>query len=103
MTSAGNHRRSETVEVNRYMANFGTHPSVVAVLWRMVAGINGIDAYFKPKHLLWGLFFLKTYTTFDVIACRVGADEKTVRKWVWYAVRVVADLVDDVVSRMFFA
>lgn len=97
MKEACNYRRSNDVENDRFMANFGTPPSIVALLWQMMASINGIDTYCKPKHLLWTLMFLKTYATFDVIACRVGADEKTVRKWVWYVVFTVADLVDDVV------
>lgn len=43
-------------------------------------------------------FLFECHVTFDVIACRVSADEKTVRKWVWYVVYSLADLVDDIVS-----
>lgn len=98
MTSGCDYQRSEVVKNTRYVANFGAHPSVVALLWQLLVGCNTLDTYCKPKHLLWALLFLKTYATFDVIACRVGADEKTVRKWVWYVVHALADLVDDVVS-----
>jgi hypothetical protein len=101
-------RHACKTEARRFNAHFGIEPAVVAILWsKLVPQVrNGnciadrvMAPYLKPKHLLWCLLFLKSYATFDIIACQVGADEKTVRKWVWLVVLWISDMQDDVVSR----
>lgn len=47
---------------------------------------------------MWCLLFLKSYATESIIAVTVQADEKTVRKWVWYLITELGDLYDDLVS-----
>lgn len=94
--SAGLRRNSVVVENIRFMTHFGTPPSIVVKIWAMLTD-TPVDPFFKPKHLLWTLLFLKTCPTFDVLANRVSADEKTVRKWVWYGIHATANLIDQVV------
>ena len=54
----------------------------------------------KSIHLLWGLMFLKIYSTENVRACTVCADEKTFRKWPWLIVKAISKL--DLVSLYIF-
>ena len=49
----------------------------------------------KPKHLLWALIFLKTYSTESSLAVAIGADEKTLRKWIFIIIYAISDLEDD--------
>ena len=95
---ANKHGRARSSEESRFLAHYGTHPSVVAVVWAKLVEVENLHPSCKPKHLLWTLLFFKTYGSFDVIACHVGADPKTVRKWIWHTVHQIADLIDDVVS-----
>ena len=55
----------------------------------------------KPKHLLWVLIFLKTYTTESSLAVAIGVDEKTLRKWIFIIIYAISDLEDDWVGSLF--
>ena len=46
----------------------------------------------KPKHLLWVLIFLKTYTTESSLAVAIGVDEKTLQKWIFIIIYAISDL-----------
>jgi hypothetical protein len=92
-------RHAKKTESRCFNAHFGVEPAVVAAVWSTLVYVDEvISDYVKQKHLLWTLLFLKSYATFDVITCQVGADEKTVRKWVWYIIAAVSDLADAIVS-----
>ena len=45
----------------------------------------------KPKHLLWGLGFLKLYEAEEAFSTRVQADEKTCHKWMKVIVSALSD------------
>ena len=60
----------------------------------------------EPKHLLWALFFMKTYPkqghACSVVGSSSGAvDPKTVQKWMWAFIDSIRELVDKVVSIFF--
>ena len=55
----------------------------------------------KPKHLLWALIFLKTYTTESSLAVAIGVDEKTLQKWIFIIIYAISDLEDDWVGSLF--
>ena len=63
-----------------------------------MVGVGDLDVLCQPKHLLWCLFFLKSYTSENAVAASVGADEKTFRKWFWYVIGCLNDLEQDLVS-----
>ena len=44
----------------------------------------------NPEHLLWCLHFLKTYSTEEILSARVGANEKTFRRWAWFYAEGIA-------------
>ena len=54
----------------------------------------------KPKHLLWAVIFLKTYTTESSLAVAIGVDEKTLRKWIFIIINAISDLEDDWVGSL---
>lgn len=83
----------------RFAAFFGAHPLLCSLVWRRIyQAKQGSMPRAAPKHLLWALMFLKTYETEEVFSSKLEADEKTVRKWVWFFVHAIADLDVDVVS-----
>jgi hypothetical protein len=51
-----------------------------------------IPVHGQPEHLLWCLIFLKQYKTENQNHALVKADEKTIRKWVWIFVDLIANL-----------
>ncbi len=56
---------------------FGAEPKMCARIWLCLKAL--VPQQTKPKHLLWGLIFLKFYEPEISLAVRVGADEKMSR------------------------
>ena len=54
----------------------------------------------EPKHLLWALLFCKVYGSESVHHNLTGADEKTLRKWIFIFLGLISEL--DVVMLLFF-
>ena len=82
---------------------FGTSLFVIEILWEMLVEDNLLPENGEPRHLLWTLFFLKTYPKqalgCSVVGASAGAvDPKTMKKWVWDFIDSIGELVDDVVS-----
>ena len=75
--------RSRTTGHRRFREFFGCSPSICSIVWEKLSATNSIPPTGKPVHLLWTLLFLKRYTTEHVMSSMVGADEKTLRKWIW--------------------
>ena len=69
--------RGNSISDQRYRGLFGVSDVVTSDLWQMVPSTDGGT----PKHLLWGLLFLKNYNNEYLHATAVGCDEKTFRKW----------------------
>ena len=71
-------------------------PAHVAFNWREL--VNSAWTLFSdsrganPEHLLWSLLFLKTYSTEEILAAQVGANEKTFRRWAWFYAEGIANL-----------
>lgn len=78
---------------------FGTTRAICSILWVMINKKNNyvLPRGASPKHLLWGLFFMKTYSNETIISSRLQVDPKTARKWIWWAADEIAKLADDVV------
>ena len=45
----------------------------------------------QVTHLLYGLHYMATNSTFDAISAITGKDEKTVRKWTWIVIKFLAE------------
>jgi hypothetical protein len=97
-----NHRCSGSMKIRlrRFVGAFGLEPIHCAIVWQKLVSIGwtGRIGRANPTHLLWTLLFLRTYPTEETLASRVGADEKTVRKWVWFYIKGISSLSPVVVS-----
>lgn len=91
----------------RFMAHYGLDPVMVSIVWSRLAhsgwlqyaGVRGA----KPEHFLWCLHWFKCYDTEEILAARVGCDEKTFRKWIWFYAEGIAELSSSVVGASRFA
>ena len=69
--------RSHATQNQCFKALCGVHPTVCAIVWGELKQYMLVKDACKPKHLLWALIFLKTYTTESSLAVAIGVDEKT--------------------------
>lgn len=85
----------------RFKETFGTAPENCARLWNLCE-VNEMEGSPHPKHLLWGLTFIKVYATESVHATIAGVDgavdEDTFRKWSVIFVQRISDQEFKVVS-----
>ena len=89
-------------QYRRFKAHFGIDWLICGKLWMLLLPLFCDDSYnlggAKKKHLLWTLLFLRLYDTEEILAAKVGAVEKTYRKWVWLFVDLISYLQVDIVS-----
>ena len=69
--------RSHETQNQHFKVLCGVHPTVCAIVWGELKQYRLVKDACKPKHLLWALIFLKTYTTESSLAVAIGVDEKT--------------------------
>ena len=105
--NANRNKQTKTLDKEICESLIGTTYVVASELWNMidpVAKLANGDKTFSgahPKHLFWGLLFLKNYCTEPVMVRVVGhVDPKTLRKWVWIFVNEIAGLRPQVVSNV---
>ena len=89
-------KRSLKTQERDFREDFGCHWETCSELWYLLEADlpKGTD----HKHLLWGLFFAKNYTTESVSKKLVASCPKTLRKWCWIVLQHIADLHGRVVS-----
>ena len=73
----------------KFCSCFGATTVVCSKLWKLFPRPH--PKKFEPKHMMWGLLFLKLYSTEHVHAGMVETDEKNFRKWAWYSVNTIAE------------
>ena len=88
---------SSKTHYRRFRRTFGLSPRQVSILWAQLVSRGCIDFLVgprnrKPIHLLWTLLFLKGYGIEENNAPKVGASEKTFRKWTWIYAEAIASL-----------
>jgi len=74
---------------------FGSNPHVCALTWNL---LDLSDVAALPKHLLWGLMLLKSYTKESMLCSIAGVSRATFRKWAWIVIKAIAGLSTNVVS-----
>ena len=85
--------------INRKFCSwFGANAFICSKIWQHILLLGPLQRGCVPKHLLWSLMYMKSYSHEHVISLIVKADEKTVRKWKWYIIDLVAKISDKVVS-----
>jgi hypothetical protein len=85
-----------TKTLRSFGAKFGACPNVCCDFWERLQSRR--PKCVMPKHLLWGILFLKVYGTEDILRNMVGATRKTFHKWSWKIVEIVRDMEAEVVS-----
>jgi hypothetical protein len=81
--------------IRQFASLFGCTPAVASALWNRIDKKKeeiGVHCDFTPTKLLWTLCFLKIYTSETVLSVICGCTEKTLRKWVWKGIDILADL-----------
>ena len=91
-------RVSQATENSRFQSLYGASPLVCSILWAKIVYFGGFDPSCQPKHLLWSFLFMNCYLAENVLAVLLGADERTIRMWVWYIIDALNDLEEEVVS-----
>ena len=81
---------SKSVRERRFRGLFGVSPLVIVHLWTLLFPVIPKSA--EPRHVLWGLLFLKSYANEVVLSAITGADEKTQRHWIWTITTAIANL-----------
>ena len=69
----------------------------MASIWNQIQAKDLAPEGMLVKHLLWALYFLKTYQPEAYTANRCQVDENTYRKWLWIVLDLLGEL--DLVSR----
>ena len=95
-----------TANMKHFKAFFGTTPGICEFIWNNAFLALSIEnSGLRFYHLLWGLMFLKLYSTEQILCAHVGGvDEKTFRKYVWIVVpSICTNLKPRVVSYMLFS
>lgn len=81
----------KTVMYRRWMSCFGARPEVMVELWKMISPDKTMPHGAEPKHMTWAFYFLKQYSTEEVLSVNLGdIDEQTIRKWVWLFVDAIS-------------
>jgi hypothetical protein len=75
-----------------WKARFGCSPLICNLVWGIL-WLQGLQPQgTRTVHLLWTLYFLKTYGTKTVCASFLGCTEKTLRGYVWPLARAISEL-----------
>ena len=81
-----------------FKEHYGVSATICSITWNMLVSESSIPQNGSPKHILWCLMFLKTYSTTGCLAKTFCVDEKTVRKWIWLFIEAISTIQDDIVS-----
>ena len=79
----------------QFKSLFGTSPDYVEIIWStlMIKRVIRRADNPTPRHLLWALFFLKTYPTNEHLRTMARErDHKTLRKLIWTYVAAISTL-----------
>jgi hypothetical protein len=93
--------RSTQTEDTDFREMFGCGLLVFLSLWGMLVTTGLLPENGTFDHLLWTLFFLKSYGKERTMASQCGCDPKTFRLWVWLFIRAIAEMEPMVVSFLF--
>ena len=74
-----------------FRSQFGVSWFVCSNVWQLLE-MNFPNRKREPKHLLWGLMFLKVYGSEKTHSSIAGCDVKTFRKWAWNVLQDISNL-----------
>ena len=79
-SAAAQSDRSHATQNQCFKALCGVHPTVCMIVWGELKWSMLVEDACKPKHLLWALIFLKTYTTESSLAVALELMRKLYKK-----------------------
>ena len=79
-----------------FLSLFGITPTTCVDLWRRM--MIPADSTVTPRHVLWGLLFLKVYASETVLCAIAKTTKKTFRYWIWMVIPRIAGLYPYLVS-----
>lgn len=91
---------SDGVGRRRFLSIFGVTPSDCTLIWNHIE--KNVPDGASPTHLFWALFFLKNYCVEEINRVVLGADEKTLRKWIWIMVDAIARIKVVIILAYFY-
>ena len=91
------------LSARKFKSLFLLNVKEVAALWDNLDKRRGTLPFNRPEQLLWALYYLKVYPTWDQMAMTTGITEKTLRKWVGVVVDYLANIDDWVRTNSCFA
>lgn len=77
------------IQKRRFHALFAISPEDCSAVWRNFGRSELQNG--QPVQLLWGLLFMKTYASEDVLCGITRSDRKTFRKWSWKVVDAISN------------
>ena len=75
-----------------FSSMYGMTVEQFIILWSIIYQQMNIDPYFDIHHLLWTLYFIKQYSSRDVMSILFRVSNNTLTKWIWYTLQIIADL-----------
>ena len=84
---------SEKEKKRDFKASFGALPTAMARIWELLIEEDLLPYGCKKIHLLWCLYFMKTYPNERTEKATLNASVVTIRKWKWEFVFAIKDLV----------
>ena len=73
-----------------FKAFFGVTPHVCSIIWKMIN--RKAQFILKKKHLLWALYFLRQYGTYNNMKVIFGASRVTISKYLWKTIDLLAEM-----------
>jgi hypothetical protein len=83
-------KNSKIIGLRQFKSFFGVTPKICEILWNLIKAKLPVGS--EKKYLLWALLFLKQYNPEDISKTLLKADQKTIRKWTWIFVNLIADI-----------
>ena len=79
---------------------FGFFANLASIVWGVIVleHLPDLDVAAEPIHPLWTLLFLKQYLTGLMLESITGKTRKTVMKYIWAMVGIMAQMVGSMVS-----
>lgn len=82
-----NYLHNKEYNPRAWMAKFGASPETCLILWSFIVLAASVQLV-QPIHLLWLLYWLKVYPTWDEFSSTIGVDRKTARQKVYLTLSV---------------
>jgi DDE superfamily endonuclease len=81
-----------------WVSLFGSEPAICLELWIRLRRNDDLPDNAEPKHLMWALYFLRCYDQEHKERAFLGADRKTIRKYVRPIVKGLSGLCIDLID-----